>query len=138
MVDTSQLIKDERDILSTWKVACVLENGQLYNQAVSSRDKKNIISKIFYEKTRLRSDMAKERNILGGDRCLLSKDPTKISKLLNSDVYLVAERNLADFFLSGTFLVSGALKKLWISESRIFEYKKVIYYHAEKTDVGPA
>lgn len=98
----------------------MLENGQMQNLAVGS-PAKNILARIFYEKTRLRPDMLMEKAMLGSDRCLVSRDPAKLSKITKSDVYLVGgahifqvnpdcsfsvqtsflERKLLDFFLAG-------------------------------------
>lgn len=59
---------------------------QLSNMIISSPTK-NILSKI-YEKTRLRPDMQAEREILGGDRCLLFGS-NKILRLLKPDFFIV-------------------------------------------------
>ena len=85
MVDTSQLIKNKQDLLSTKKVACMVENEQMMNLIISSPTK-NILSRIFYEKTRLRPDMVEERAIFGIDRCLLSRQPEMI-KVKHLEMY---------------------------------------------------
>ena len=137
VVDTSQLVKDEQDIISTSKVACMLKDDQLHSLIVSSRTK-NVLRRIFHEKTRLRPDMARERAILENDRCLLPSDYVKITKIIQiSDVFLVGERTLANLLLTSLSMLEGLLKKLWIPE-KIYEYNNVVYYNRDKQWIGRA
>lgn len=128
VVDTSQLIKNENEILSTRKVACMGKNDQLVNMIISSPTK-NIMWRIFHEKTRLRPDMVKEREILEDDRCLLARNLEKLEKILKSTrIYLIADRRMIDLVLASSFIFENNIKKLWISQ-QLYEYNKVIYYH---------
>ena len=128
VVDTSQLIKNENEILSTRKVACMGKNDQLVNMIISSPTK-NIMWRIFHEKTRLRPDMVKEREILEDDRCLLARNLEKLEKILKSTrIYLIADRRMIDLVLASSFIFENNIKKLWISQP-LYEYNKVIYYH---------
>lgn len=126
MVDTSQLIKNERDIFTSKKVACILLNEQLHNLIVSSPTK-NILWRIF-ERTRLRPDMTREREILGGERCLFTRSPDMF-QLLRSDIFLVGERSAANLLFSAFYMAENLLNKLWFNENiKLYEYNKVLYY----------
>lgn len=131
MVDTSELIKDERDIASTRLVGCLMANDQLHNMITSS-SAKNILAKI-YEKTRLRRDMARERKLLKGDRCLFSS--LAILELMTPDFFFVAPGILADFFLNLSFMLEKFFKRIWInSNKKIYEYNLVTYYTLRKME----
>ena len=133
MVDTSQLIKDEHDIFSSRRVACILENDQLHNMIISSPTK-NILSRIFQEKTRLGPDMTKERELFEGENCLISRD-YKMTQLFSSEIFLVGERHTADLLMSTFEGFEGIFNKLWISET-IYEYNLVAYYNGDKPEIG--
>ena len=123
VVDTTHLIRNERDIFNSRKVACLLQDGQVYNLILSSPTK-NILTKIFHEKTQLRPDMQRERAILQKSQCLLFRNP-KVFQVLNSDVFFVAELTLAHLMLGMTSLLNKVFNSLWISEESIFEYNLV-------------
>ena len=74
VVDTSQLIKDEHDIFNSPRMACMVKGNQL-DQMISSSPVKGTLFKIYNEKTKLRPEMKKERELLDGDRCWLGRDP---------------------------------------------------------------
>ena len=91
VVDTSQLIKDVHDVFSSRKIACFVAHNQLYDMILSSPTK-NILWKIFNEKTGLREDMVEERKLLSGDRCLVSKNMIQIAAILKSaDEFFLVE-----------------------------------------------
>ena len=91
---------------------------------ILSSPTRNILSRIFYEKTQFRSDMEAEREILKKDRCLLFRDP-KVLQLLKSDLYLCGERTGGNLLMSSSFLFEGMFKKLWVNKRAIFEYNLV-------------
>ena len=134
VVDTSQLVKNEQDIFSTSKVACMLKQDQLHNM-IGSSSTKNILSRILYEKTRLRPDMAKERELLKSDHCLAERSPKLLSLFSSDNFFFVGERNMFHIFLTAFSLVDGFFNKLWIAE-KIYEYNLVIYYNADKPTIG--
>ena len=135
MTDTSQLVIDAGDIFRTNKVACILKYGQMYDLVVGSPNNRNLLWKIFHEKTKIRSDMKKENEIFPDGRCLVGLIGFKILEIISSKVFFVGDRRLADFFLSGTFFIEGSIKKIWISE-KLYEYPQVIYYAAGKSMIG--
>lgn len=125
MVDTSQLVKDERDIFSSGsqKVACLFDNEELANLAASAPPK-SLLARIYHEKTRLRADMLAEKEVLGRDRCLVRIN-SKASYLLQMDGYIVTERNQANLLLVAAFMIPGLIKRLWFHEANIYQYKRV-------------
>lgn len=96
----------------------------------------NILSKVYYEKTRLSPDMLEERELLGQDRCLVTRD-LKMLKLIKMRVFVMAERKVGDWLLSVPFVVEGMPKKIWLSDRATeYSYPLVIYYSRESTKVG--
>lgn len=126
MVDTSDLIQNPRDIFTTKKVACMLENDQFTNMITSSPTR-NILAKIYDEKTLLRPDMIKERAVLKRPRCLLFRDPS-VFQLLKSDLFLVGERTAGNLLMSSSFLFEGMFKKLFVNQKSIYEYNLVGFW----------
>ena len=134
VVDTSQLVKDEHDIFTTQRVACFVRNETLHTMVANSPARKNILSRIFDEKTRLRDDMAKERAMLKGDRCLPPRSP-EMFDLMNSDVFLVGPGTSMDLLLiTSSFLFGRPFKSMWITEKKITEYPMVLYYSLRKME----
>ena len=131
MVDTSQLIKDESDLFKTHRVACLVKSEQLANM-ISSSSVKNVLSKVYYEKTRLRPEMARERAILKSDFCLLSIDSPLIYDLLNSDFFLFGERKGGNYLLANSFMFEKLFNRVWLNEKPVFEYNLVIYHNRDK------
>ena len=129
MVDTSPLIKDERDVLSTKKLACLI-NDQLAYMAASAPPK-STLWRIFHEFSRLRPEMMKERAILGNDQCLLPKHP-RVLDLFSGEIYLVNERWP---ILASMFMFESIFKKMWLSE-KIYEYSQFYYYNGDKARIG--
>lgn len=123
-MDTSQLLKDEQDIFSSPKVACFLKNDQLHSMVISTQVK-NILSRIFAEKTFFRADMLEERALLG-DRCLFTSDFIKIAKIIqDSDVFMLGEGTLMNMLMAGMSLLEGVFKKMWLNEKPLYEYNHV-------------
>ena len=102
MVDTSQLIKDEHDLFSTKRVACLFKNEQMMNMIASSPNK-NVLSRVLNQKTRLRPDMMKERELFEGDHCLLTPSVKLLTlmEFVESKIYLLGK---FDFSLPLHFL----------------------------------
>ena len=105
--------------------------------SMPTRSNKNILS-ILYEKTRLRPELAKEREIIGRDRCLIARDLSKIEKLLEStSIFFVGDRRQADLMLATSSMFAHLIPKLWISPKAIYEHPKVIYYqNANNPTIG--
>lgn len=122
VVDTSQLIKNEQEILKTPKVACFWKNGLLYER-IENSPAKSILGMI-YEKTRLKPEMEKERQMLG-DRCLLSLDLKMLKLAISKDVFLLGEQDAANLLFSAAYLVRGVFTKAWILESGIHPHNLV-------------
>ena len=116
-------------------VACVIANEQMSNMITSS-PVKNLLSRVYYNKTLLRPDMLKERELFNGDHCWISKELQKMLPLLESDVFLLAERKIANLLLSIPIIVDQIPKRIWLNERSIFEYPLVVYYHREKPRIG--
>lgn len=125
MVDTSQLIKDERDIFSTSKLACVFKGDQL--AGMMSSPTKNILSRIFNEKMRLRPEMVEERETLDDNFCLISRTQ-KVFQFFKFDFFILVPRITANIFVAMIDSFDGLLGKVWISEKAIYQYNLVIYY----------
>ena len=135
MVDTSQLISNERDIFRSSETACFCENDPLMNLIISSPNK-NILSKIFWEKTWLNPSMKKERELLKEDRCII-RDFSKLPSLFRSPIYLIGELNSANVILASlASLLEGALKAIWLNEKNLYEYRHVLYYNPAKPEIA--
>ena len=95
----------------------------------------SILSKIYYEKTKLRPDMVK---ILKRDRCLLNTQTadSRTATILNSEFYLVGATKASDMLLGMPFLVTALPKKLWFIRRNIYNYNLVLYYRREKERIG--
>ena len=131
-------------------MACVAQDDQLVSMIFSSKTK-NIISKVYYEKTRLRPDMIKERKYFKTGRCLLYREVRLVyemvktgrkieclisiaySNLAFQSPLLIIRKPFSDFFLFGPkttgdiILVSlrafeGFYRKLWYNRKPIFEF----------------
>ena len=122
MVDVSQLIKDERDILSTQKLACIVKDEAVHNLILSSPPE-SLLGRI-YEKSRLRPEMAHEKAILNRDHCVVG-EAFLITKLMFSDVFIAEIKSTMDIFFAASYGFGGIFKKLWISEKPIHEFRMV-------------
>ena len=126
MVDTSQLIKDERDIFSTnSKVACFAKGEQLHNLILRSQT--NVLTKIFNERSKFRTQMVRERELFTDGNCLITHDPD-MADLMHSPIYILSPRTTANIFMVLFHMMQGIFKELWVSSKSIYEYKLLIYY----------
>lgn len=125
IVDASQLVKNWHDLTSTPKVACMLENDQLHNMALDSPEKTRLHR--MYEKTQLRADMARERESLGNDRCLITRQPAMLSLFSSDNIFVLGERKMAALFATASPLIKGVFNQIWLNEkeSSIFEFNQV-------------
>ena len=124
VIDTSHLIKNVRDIFSSQKVACLLNNDQLHNMMVSSAP--NSVLRRMYERTKLRTDMVRERQSLGSNRCLITRQPAMID-LFSSNIFILGERKMAALFATASSFIKGVFNRIWLNEkeSSIFEFNQV-------------
>ena len=134
-MDTSELIVDSHDVFSTRKVACMMKKEPL-SIMIASSTTRNILWKIYYEKTHLRSDMEKEKAFLGRDLCHLDIDPVHMMGILNSDVFFVGQRSTGEVLMSTSIPYAGDSKKLLLNEKPIFEFNLVSYYNGDKPEIG--
>ena len=125
MIDSSQLIKDERDILRTNRVGCMIRD-QVYHIILHSPTN-SFLGRIF-EKTRLRPEMEKERKILGGNRCLMTQNPMAMAELIRSDFFIMGSRSNANTGLVTFKMLDGFFKSLWLLAKPVHEYRLVVYY----------
>lgn len=134
-MDTSLLIKDAQDLFRSRSVACLLENDQLHLM-IKSSPVKNILSKIYNEKTSLlKHNMVEERSLFETDKCLITRD-YKMTQLVSSDVVLIGERHTADLLMATLEGLGGVFNKMWISDKIIFEYNLVSYYNGDKPEIA--
>lgn len=123
VVDTTQLIKDNREIFTTHRTACMVANDELTSLAASSPN--NILHKIYSEKTYLPDYLLEERTIMGGSRCIMPRT-LKLVRLLESDgIYLVIEQGLGSLVLASSFLAGNTVKRLWVNGKNLYAYPKV-------------
>ena len=108
---------------------------QLVSMIATSKTK-NILSRIYSEKTLLRSDMVAERNFIKGEHCFVPKDPQIFQLFGQSDVFLVGERTVGNLFLSIPNLLTGFVNQLWFNQRPIFEFNLAIYYDRDKPELG--
>lgn len=134
VVNTSQLIKDDQDLFSSQKVACFIEEEHL-TSLIASAPSKNVLTRVFNEKTWLPPGMTKERHILKSDRCLMKRNPS-IYSLFNSNFYLIGERSSANYVLAISFMFERLFKKLWINERAISEYPLMMYHARDKPKIN--
>ena len=133
MVDTSELVKDEVEAFRTRKVACVLGVGQLAS-LIAATPNKNVLWRLFHEKTRLREDMVKERQFLETDHCWITGQ-SNMFQLLKSDIFAMGEQNAKNFLLSvpGAFTDKGVF-----CNDKIYEYALSLFYTIDKPWIGRA
>lgn len=101
-----------------------------------NKNNKNILWRLAHEKTRLRPDMVKERELLSGDRCLLSSS-RRMFELLFSDIFVVGERNAVNMLLALPLFVDDK-NKVWAGQKKFYEYPLALYYNVEKPWLGNA
>ena len=129
------MIQNADDIFKTRRVACIVENDQLHIIIIGS-PAKSLLSRIFYEKTRLRPDMGKERAIVKKDRCLIPRRP-EVLDLMNSDLFILVAKTFVDFVLTSSSIMTGFFRnQMWISRKPIFEFNLVTYYNGDKPRIG--
>ena len=147
VVDTSDLIKNNIDLLKTRKIVCFFYKDTEMNLALRL-SKSSILSKLFYEKTYFRDDQVKEKSIAQKDRCLLELD-IKLVELIKTDNLLVlseaecksryflesiSPRFLKLYFPSLAYFhlmfysETNLVKKAWIIKNGIQDYNVNIYY----------
>lgn len=131
VVNTSQLIKDMHELLSTQKIACLMET-EPSTQMIASMPRNSVLFKVYNEKTRLREDMAKEeREIIKKDHCIVGRDAS-IYGLLGMDAFILAERKAVSTILVNSYLFERFFTKIWLHERPVYEYAQVIYYNRDK------
>ena len=101
---------------------------------IVSSPNKNIVSKIFYDKTRLRPDMTGEREIMGDDRCLFRTSRSMFGFIkYHENVFVVGERYARNVLLSIP-LFEGA--KIFDAFNNIFEYPLANFFNPDKPEIG--
>ena len=73
------------------------------HKMIASSPNKNLLWRIFDEKTRLRPDQIEEKQIVENERCLVPRDP-KIVALLKTDAFVVGDRKMVDTFVETSLL----------------------------------
>lgn len=101
---------------------------------IMSSPKNNNLWKL-YQRTRLRPDMAFERELIGGDRCLLKNDP-KMAAVMNSGVFVVIDRTAGNLLLTVLQMFPGAFRKAWINPDLGYGYNLVNYYNGDKPEIS--
>lgn len=122
VLDSSQLLKDQDDVLNSDKVACLVKDDHLHMISVSSPPN-NILHKI-YEKTQLKPHMTEERALLN-DRCLIPRELKMAHLLSSNNLFFIGERQMANLVLTGASMIEGMYNALWLNERSIFEYPQV-------------
>lgn len=89
--------------------------------------RKNLLSKIFYEKTHLGEHMLDERQLLQNDRCLLKRDPSLLKLMKSEHIFLVASQPLASFLLAFMSMFEKG-RSIWLSEQIVQEYNLVSWF----------
>lgn len=134
VVDTSKLVKDEREVFSSRHVACFFYDQQEMNMAVTSPTD-NLLTRIFKRKTYFRPDQVKEKQIVQNDRCLVVAGEKNL-ELMNSDLFMVSSELHFSFFL-GFISAVDFHQTFWIGKV-IHEYNLVSYYslrHAQNREL---
>lgn len=72
IVDDHYLIKNRKDVLNTEKIFCFLEDNTVMHMA-KLLPKSFLLSKLLYEKSKLRDDQIEERAVLKRDRCIFKR-----------------------------------------------------------------
>ena len=104
----------------------MLKGDEMFNM-VETSSPTSILSRIYHEKTWLRADMSKEKQILNGPRCILPLK-SKILGLLRSDLYLVLERNQANLLFTSASLLQEYVSKVWVLGKGVLEFNRIFYY----------
>ena len=109
----------------------MLDSGQFVS-LIAATPNKNVLWRLYHEKTRLREDMESERQLLGKDNCWITDDPNMF-QLLKADGFALGERNVKNFLISipGTFVDVGLF-----CNNRIYEYALSLFYTVDKPWIG--
>ena len=108
VVSTSELIKGPQDLLDSRQPVCFMDRNTEISMAIRS-PKSTLISRLFYEKTKIEKNHEKLRGVLG-DRCLLQHDP-KIAQVLLEGGLLVLTQ------IEGTDRRKKGIRRITISIS---------------------
>lgn len=76
---------------------------------------KNILTRIFKEKTFFRPDMVKEKELFRGDRCLVLRDPLMVQAFA-SDLVLFGPQNTGNLLMASAMYFDGIQGKVWVSD----------------------
>ena len=138
VVNTSLLIKDMDDLLSTQKIACLMK-AEPSTHMIASMPRNSVLFKVYNEKTRLGEDKIKEREVIKSDRCLLETDPRIFDRaysIFDLDAFILSERKISSIVLVNAYLFKAFFDKIWLNNRAFFEYAQVIYYTRDKPRIG--
>ena len=85
------------------------------------------MSRLFYEKTKLRNDMLKERTLLKSDRCVAERDSSMIHVITSKDVFFVGTELFSYLALLLLSSINMPLES-WILDHDLYEFNTVVYY----------
>lgn len=132
-MDDSQLIKNQADLFSTSRVACLVADEQLHNMILGSPGTKNLLWRIYHEKTLLKPEMTKERAIIKGERCLIPRS-IQLLEFFKSFVFFVCPATAANLVQASLFLFKQQAISLWINEKVLVEFNMVICFSLRQPD----
>ena len=103
------------------------EGDQIHNMVITSPtdlQNKNILIRIYEQKTYLKPKMKKERKMIGSTYCLVTKDFPKMFNLFFSPVFVFGPRTTAHYILitlwSDNLLTNEKVWKWWSTKSILF------------------
>lgn len=89
VVDTSNVLKDKSDLLTTKRVACFIQRETEVNMA-QRLPKHVLLARLYNEKTYFRDDQALERSYFDTNQCLVKREkPIPPSFLTSNDMFFI-------------------------------------------------
>ena len=130
LVDTSELIKNDDDILGTKKVACLVKSEVETNIF----GKNSIIHQVIEQKMKFSKEQTMESSIFEdyGGKCLLKKT-TPLQLLYDSQIYFIGTQ-IFELSLYYAFALIGLNFKGWRYSKPVHETNNVLYYTMKNPD----
>ena len=128
VVDSSELIKSDHELLNTNKVACLVKEEIETNIF----DPNSLISQVIKKKMNFRKDQTVENSLFDTGKCLLQKG-TPMHLLFNSPVFYVGTQ-IFELSIYWVYTFTGMSFKVWRYSKPVHEVNHVLYYSMKNPD----
>ena len=110
----------------------MVETGQL-TSLISQTPTKNLLWKVYDEKTRLRQDMLAERKLIGDDRCFFKRQRGLFDLIkYHENIFVVGPSNERNLLVSIPLFEGANI----FEALKITEYRLVNFYSSDKPEIG--